>query len=158
MMVRGLRNTCCVWERSDENNYSLVVNPARNVAIAVATGNDGTSGRSPDDQILKGAEHGRGGGVQPAAARASLCLSAVAAPSRPANRTATDDVDSSHPPGAGEVRCEVSLPISMGEDGRVDAWRERILLGSIPLDGDLAEAVPPGPPLPDIDVRIRRRA
>ena len=26
-----------------------------------------------------------------------------------------------------------------GEDGHIDGWRERILLGSIPLDGDLAE-------------------
>src|SRR5712691_4883672 len=56
-----------------------------------------------------------------------------------------------------EVRCELSLPISIGEDMHVDAWRERILLGSIPLDGDLAEAVPAPPKLHDIDVSVRRR-
>ena len=42
-MVRGLREYLLPdWERSDENNYSLVINPAGNVAIAVATGDDAT--------------------------------------------------------------------------------------------------------------------
>ena len=29
------------------------------------------------------------------------------------------------------MRCELSLPAALGEDGRVEAWRERIILGPI---------------------------
>ena len=57
-----------------------------------------------------------------------------------------------------EVRCELSLPFSIAEDGHIDAWRERILLGSIPLDGDLAEAVPAPPALPEITIDVKLRA
>src|SRR5690554_5229579 len=44
MMVRALREYLLAegWERSDENNYSLVINPPGTVAIAVATGDDAT--------------------------------------------------------------------------------------------------------------------
>lgn len=59
----------------------------------------------------------------------------------------------------GEVRCELSLPTSMGVDGRVDGWRERIILGAIPTDPDLMEITPPTPPdQPDIHVDVKRRA
>ena len=57
-----------------------------------------------------------------------------------------------------EVRCELSLPISIGDDGHIDAWSERILLGSIPLDGHLGEAIPAPPDLPEITINVRRRA
>jgi hypothetical protein len=58
----------------------------------------------------------------------------------------------------GEVRCELSLPTSMGPDGRVDGWQERIILGSIPTDPDLLEVASPTPPQqPDIDIAVKRR-
>ena len=37
---------------------------------------------------------------------------------------------------AREVRCELSRPVNIGIDGRVDGWAERIILGSIPFDSD----------------------
>jgi hypothetical protein len=45
----------------------------------------------------------------------------------------------------------------MGADGHIDGWLERILLGSIPLDGDMGEIVPPRTQ-PDISIDVRRRA
>ncbi len=57
---------------------------------------------------------------------------------------------------ADEVRCELSLPFSMALDGHIDGWCERILLGSIPIDGDLVEVEPPTQP--DINVEVKRRA
>jgi hypothetical protein len=34
------------------------------------------------------------------------------------------------------VRCELSRPVGIGVDGRVDGWYERIILGAVPFDGD----------------------
>lgn len=57
-----------------------------------------------------------------------------------------------------EVRCELSLPSSMGPDGRISSWQERIFLGSIPVDPEALEITPPPQPLPDINVDVKRRA
>jgi hypothetical protein len=45
------------------------------------------------------------------------------------------------------------LPNSIGADGHIDGWAERIILGSQPLDGDHAPAAPDFGPDPTIDVR-----
>ena len=44
----------------------------------------------------------------------------------------------------------------MAQDGHIDGWSERILLGSVPLDGDLVEVVPPTSP--DITIDVKHRA
>jgi hypothetical protein len=58
-----------------------------------------------------------------------------------------------------EARCELSKPINMNADGKVDGWDERIILGSIPFDTDGVE-VPDDetPQTPNITVNISRRA
>ena len=58
-----------------------------------------------------------------------------------------------------EVRCELSLPVGMNDEGRVDGWEERIVLGSTPFDADVLE-VPTDdvPQSPNIIVDIKRRA
>jgi hypothetical protein len=61
---------------------------------------------------------------------------------------------------AREMRCELSRPISMDDDGRVDRWAERIILTSRPFDG-LGGALADGdngPQSPEITVEIKRRA
>src|SRR5207249_4791227 len=58
----------------------------------------------------------------------------------------------------GELRCELSLPVSVGDDGRVNQWRERILLRSIPFDPVPGELNPLPEPQLGFDVEIRRRA
>lgn len=57
-----------------------------------------------------------------------------------------------------EVRYELSLPRSMGNDGRIDTWQERIILGSIPVDSELLEITPPQLPQSDISIDVKRRA
>lgn len=57
---------------------------------------------------------------------------------------------------ATEVRCELSLPTSISDDGQIDGWNERILIGSIPFGDDGPEVVPP--PQPDITIPVLRRA
>lgn len=57
-----------------------------------------------------------------------------------------------------EVRFELSRPIAMAEDGRVDGWAERILLDPIQIDPS-AGLMPSkdNPQSPEIDLEVRRR-
>ena len=55
-----------------------------------------------------------------------------------------------------EVFCELSLPSAMGNDGRVDFWQERVIIGAIPMEYDPVEIAPPS--MPDIDVDVKRKA
>jgi len=127
------------------------------MAIAVATGDDGTgrADANPSTNARKGPI------TQDAVAANQLRFSFMDKPVRPRGAPAGGGRETwillIHR-AADEVRCELSLPISIGEDMHIDAWRERILLGSIPLDGDLDQAVPTPPPLPEITIDVKRRA
>jgi hypothetical protein len=146
------------WYRSNERNYALAVDPAGTTAIAVATGNDGTgrAGATPSTNARKGPS------TLEAVAVNQFQFSFMAEYQSAPNDAPSDE--NGHRTtwfllihrANNEVRCELSLPISIGEDGRIDAWRERILLGSTPLDGDLAVPVPPQ--LLDITIDVKRRA
>jgi hypothetical protein len=148
------------WRRSNDSNYALSVDPEGSMAIAVATGDDGT-GRADANPSTNGR---KGPSTLDAIVANQLRFSFMeqavpvkqATPSAARNGRATWILLIHRAPE--EVRCELSLPISLDEEGHVDAWQERILLASIPLDGDLAVVVPVPPTVPDIDVRIRRRA
>jgi hypothetical protein len=148
------------WYRSNDNNYALSINPTGEMAIAVATGDDGTgrADATPSTNARKGPS------TLEAITVNQLQFSFMNERPAPA-REATSGQNNHRATwillirrASKEVRCELSLPISIGEDGHIDGWRERILLGSIPLDGDLAEAVPSSPPLPDIRIDVQRRA
>lgn len=58
-----------------------------------------------------------------------------------------------------KLTLELSLPVGLGEDGRAEAWSERVILTSIPLDGGTRLGVSPfGPePGPEFDVSVTRR-
>ncbi len=163
-MVRSLREYLLPagWERSDENNYSLVINPTGTVAIAVATGDDAT-GRAdvqPTTKSSKGPSTVEA--VTSNQQQLDLVFPPVAVPA-PVRAVSADEQRMTwillvHR-GQGEVRCELSLPTSMGTDGRVDGWQERIILGAIPTEPDMLEITPPSPPdQPDINVDVKRRA
>lgn len=141
------------WEPSDENNYSVAINPAGQLAIAVATGNEytGLVHSSPSTKASKG-KH-TVSAVLVNQAQLSLFETINNPPEQAPERTTwlllmyRDE----H-----EIRCELSLPVSIGNDMRVDAWRERIVLGAIPRDPQPLEVRPPQQP--DIDVAVKRRA
>lgn len=155
--VRGLREALIPlgWERSDFNNYSLVINSEGTVAIAVATGDEGTGVEfaSPTTKSKKG----------PSTANAvsenqdQLLLFPDLEPSiiQLAGEKAMTYILLIHRTGD-RVRSELSLPTSIGTDGRVNGWSERILLNDVDLDGSPVEPVVYD--LPDIDVEIKRRA
>lgn len=158
-MVRGLREYLLPegWERCDENNYSLVINPAGNIAIAVATGDDATGrkGVQPTTKSSKGPSTADAVSSNQLQLDFDFPMVEVSASPEEKRMTWILLVHRAHT----EVRCELSLPTSMGSDGRVDGWRERIILGAIPTDPDVVEITPPTPPdQPDINVSVRRRA
>lgn len=61
---------------------------------------------------------------------------------------------------AQKVRCELSCPIRMNDDGYVDEWKERIILTATPFDGIDPSRItePKGPSSPEIRVEIKKRA
>lgn len=163
--VRALRDYVLplgTWRRSDDRHYSLVIDDSRGVAIAVATGDDATGNPdlSPTTRAVKGI---------------SMLLSVVANQAQ-LNLFSDDDAggpatneDAEDRQGlvtwvflihrsSNEVRCEISLPSSMGADGRINAWRERIILPAVPVDGDQVEVAKPDTAAPDIEVEVKRRA
>jgi hypothetical protein len=56
-----------------------------------------------------------------------------------------------------DVRCELSCPVKINEDGQIDAWAERIILPSIPFGGENLEVPNDVPKTPEIDVKITRK-
>lgn len=159
--VRALREYTVPlgWSRSDENNYSVVIDPAGRLAIAVATGDDGT-GRIDANPSTKAP---KGPSTTNAIIVNQLQLSLFAEPEPDPAPVIEDSAEDRVTwillvrRTAGEVRCELSLPYSMGTGGHIDEWRERILLGSVQLDGDLVDITPP-PTQPDITIDVKRKA
>lgn len=158
--VRALREYVMPmgWTRSDENSYSVVIDPQGHTAIAVATGDEGT-GRSDASPATKSPKGPSTSDAVASNQMAFVFMSPTPSVAIEAIQYPADDRMTwlllIHR-AIGEVRCELALPSSMGLDGRVDGWRERIILGSIPLDGDTIEITPP--PQPDININVQRRA
>ena len=139
------------WIRDDEKNYSRVIHPNGCLAIAVATGDEATGiassipttsspkGSSTADALRVNQSQAWLPGMEPEAEK-----------NQPTTWILL--VHYAH----NEIRCELSLPVKLGRDGRISEWRERILLKSIPLDSEPIEIVPSTQT--DIDVVIQRKA
>lgn len=161
--VRALREYLMPqgWQRCDENNYSLVINPTEDMAIAVATGDDGT-GRVDAVPTTKSSK-GPSTAEAVVANKAQLTF-AFDGPEAVAADEGDQAIDERMTwlllvnRGEGEVRSELSLPLSMGTDGRIESWQERIILGSMPTDPTEIDITPPSPVMPDIEVDVKRRA
>jgi hypothetical protein len=159
--VRALREQLIGlgWTRMEEEGLPLIVSPSGSLAVAVATGDDGT-GKS--DQTPK-TKYARGPAtvviVQRNRTQTEFWESdaeevAVPSPTRQTwflLRRRVDDM----------VFSEFSLPAAVGTDGRVEEWVERIILPPILLDPTRSgiDSVPPtgGGDNGDIDVRVGRR-
>lgn len=138
------------WSRSDEGNFCTVVEPGGRFAIAVASGSEYTgvvNREIPTTKCRKGPNT-----ADAVHTNEQLYLFKELAP------VATREPDRAtwillFHNDAKEIRAELSLPNSIGDDGHIDGWRERIILGSQPLDSDSAPVAPDFGPDPTIDVR-----
>jgi hypothetical protein len=162
-MVAGLRDGLLPldWQRSNESNLPFTVDPTGNMAIAVAT-SDAATGCLDKSPCTKSSKGPRTAGAVADNGQQLLLFGDI--PLRPEHLALS--------PGrmtwlllvhqdneAREVRCELSRPISMNEEGRVDEWVERIILSPFPLDGDVLNIpVDNAPRTPELDVEIKRRA
>lgn len=139
------------WIKSDKGNYELAVNEKESLAIVVTTGDDATGmiGATPSNKCPKGINTAEAVEANNQQDLFSELLPAV------------EDI-----PGlttwvllihlaASEVRCELSLPSSIS-NGKINGWKERVILPSIPLDDDSVEIELPD--LPDIEVPIKKKA
>jgi hypothetical protein len=61
---------------------------------------------------------------------------------------------------ANEIRCELSRPIQMNEEGQVSGWAERIILPPSPFGGGTGAAKVPTdvPQTPNVVVKVKRRS
>ena len=146
------------WTRSDEGNFPLAVNPSGNLAIAVATGDDGT-GDAMANPMTKSPKGPRTQSAIEANQYQSLLFEAFPEfeiPETQHNDRVTWILLQHYDQVKKEVRSELSLPSSYS--GKVDGWSERIILTALPFDPTTAIPVPVLPSSPDIDIPLIRRA
>jgi hypothetical protein len=118
------------WTADDTGGFSTILSPSRAVAITVATGSDRTGSRGWPEPTTK---YPRGPLTHAAIDANQLVIpgfpGVVAGGQTESNGCVTWVllVHVRHD----ECRFELSCPAHVGEDGRVDAWSERILIGGI---------------------------
>lgn len=149
------------WYRSDEGNLPFTVNSSGTIALTVATGDDAT-GRPDEIPCTKSSKGPRTARAIEINQRQLTLFDDIRL--RPQD---LDELNSGRMTWMllihrdvlrREIRCELSRPVNMNEDGRVDGWAERIILPSTPFGADTAEMpMPEVPQSPVIDVQVTRR-
>lgn len=143
------------WERSDEGNYSVVIHPSRLFAIAVATGdeNTGNPNANPMTKSPKGPSTRNAVAVNSNQAWLFSELIPVLPEEEKGRLTWLLLIGQV----GGKLKAELSLPINC--DGKVNGWKERIILPDIEVDPSSTISVAPLlPSLPDIEIEVRRKA
>jgi hypothetical protein len=150
------------WAKDDARNFSTVVDPTGQYALAVATGN----GHTGDKDRRPSTRHDKGAVTFDAVAgnRQRQLADYVPEFGRVRQDLATQETwfllhFQHHDKEADrdEIRAELSLPASIGTDGYIDEWRERIILERIPLGH--AAIVDPivETPQEDVPVQYKKR-
>jgi hypothetical protein len=145
------------WRRLDDGNLPTTVNKNGTITIMVSTGDEDT-GRIEGNPSTKSSK-----GPRTAEAIASNLVDTLFGDIRkianqPDDRATfmllfhRDEISD-------EVRSELSSPLKINEDdGRIDEWKERIILGAIPFSGGTRSLTDSGPQTPPVDVEIKRRS
>ena len=152
--TRGLRELLAPagWQRSSEGGLETVVAPDGKLAVAVATGDEATG--QPDNSPKT--KYSKGPATVAAIEQNQLSLFADLEPVVP-GPVPTDRVTwlLLIARGVDEVRCELSLPQAIGDDGKIESWSERIILAPVGRDGE--PTVTPADQEPDVVVEVSRR-
>jgi hypothetical protein len=141
------------WGKSDEGNYELTIHSKRELAIAAATGDEGTGlpHSTPSNKCPKGSNT-----IEAINLNNQIDLFQDLIPLPSIDRATFTTWILLYYFAPDEIRSELSLPSDIGTDGKIRGWKERIILRSIPLDGEPIDVRPPTSP--DINIEIRRRA
>jgi hypothetical protein len=159
--VRALRDGLATfgWAPSNEGNSAMVVNQLGDTGIQVVLGDAGTGDvtKNVSTKYARGPktfQHVRTNATQLSLLPGddSVGDAVPAAPQRLWMLLHYLD------PAARELRCELSLPIRIGDDARPDVWQERIVLEPIPIDGDeLILPIDSDLVGPEIDIVVEKR-
>jgi hypothetical protein len=158
-IVRVLRENLVVfgWSKSDEKNFSTVKSPDEKMSIAVFAGCSNTG----KQDCTPSTKRSRGKCTVDAVLSNQMFLPLTFSDGSSAYQQKSESqitwvllhhIDHER----NEIRSELSLPASMGQDGFIVQWLERIILPVQTLD-----TVPPiAPPDfgPEITIEIQRRA
>lgn len=143
------------WVRVEAGNFSLTVHEELGIAIAIASGDESTGNAyaHPSNRSKKGRNT-----VEAVEANQQFDLFEDLLPETKEEAGGRDTWVLLHHTDAvkKEIRIELSRPSEIGNDGKICAWSERILLGSISFDDDIIDISPGSGP--DIDIEIRRKA
>jgi len=146
------------WIRRDDGNLPLTVDAKGRVSIVVSTGDEytGLPDLTPSTQSSKGP---RTVSVVEVNAQQIPLFDFKKHPEivKQGEERLTWILLFHRDRASNEVRCELSCPVKMNEDGQIDAWAERIILPSVPFGGDDVEVRNDAPKTPEIDVKIKRK-
>jgi hypothetical protein len=147
------------WTRSDSGNLPMTVDAAKRVSIIVSTGDEftGKVDLIPSTRSSKGP---RTVNVVEGNAQQMTLFDLRSRPDileQSAEKLTWIFLFYRDRP-SNEVRCELSCPVNMNEDGQIDAWAERIILPAIPFGGDKVEIPTDVPQTPNVVVNIKRRS
>jgi len=162
---RGLSDLLVVyphrWSKFEENGQPQVHNPAGLIAVTVS-GGDRNTGRIGDAEPKTSSS--KGDTTSRAMLENAFLFPEMEADAREKlerkNRRQTWFLLVHRDLVAGEMRCELSMPISMSEDRRIDGWAERILLKPTSFDAALLQGIPdePIPVTDEVTIELKRRA
>lgn len=141
------------WEMSNARNYATVIHPQGGFAVAVAAG-DANTGR-PD--LTPSTRTEKGPATRDAVHQNQLTFADVSESfPRPKKEPGKQTWLLLHyaDEEAEEIRAELSLPVHMGAQGHVTAWRERIILRPIPFTTNPPEEGEDGG---DLDIAVKPR-
>ena len=162
--MRGLRDQLAVipyrWMSIEENGQPQVHNPAGTIALTVA-GGDKNTGRVGDAEPKTSSSKGF-------TTSRAMALNAYLFPEMEEDEREkiirvkncqTWFLLGHRDRVAGELRLELSMPISMSEDRHIDGWRERILLPATSFDAALLQGIPDEPLdlTEEVQIDLRRR-
>jgi hypothetical protein len=144
------------WTRRDTGNLPVTVDAAGRVSIVVSTGDEytGIADFTPSTQSSKGPR--TVDAVEGNAQQMTLFDLRPEIERQNAERL-TWILLFHRDKTSNEVRCELSCPVRINEDGQIDSWDERVILAPIPFGGDNVEVRNDVPKTPQIDVKIKRK-
>lgn len=146
------------WKRRDDGNLPMTVDAAARVSIIVSTGDEytGLPDLTPSTQSSKGP---RTVNVVVVNAQQLPLFDFRRHPEivKQGKERLTWILLFHRDKTSHEVRCELSCPVKMDDDGQIDAWAERIILPSVPFGGDGTEVSSDASKTPEIDVSIKRK-
>ena len=146
------------WIRRDTGNLPLTVDARGRVSIVVSTGDDytGLLDFTPSTQSSKGPRTANA--VEDNANQIPL-FDFKKHPEivKQGEERLTWILLFHRDQASNEVRCELSCPVKINDDGQIDAWAERIVLAPIPFSGDTPEVRSDVPKTPQIEVKIKRK-